>query len=115
MASGAAKPSMKAASSASLAGPTLAGSCSQNGVTRRPSGCSRRWNACAASSAAGKFSAWLISLGNLAQKRKSSGIWLAQRWTLSSDGQAYSVVLPSTVLNTAQYSARNADGRVPGA
>ena len=47
-----------------------------------------------APSAAGKFSAWLISRGNLAQKRKSSGIWLAQRWTLSSDGQAYSVVLP---------------------
>jgi len=93
---------MNAASSLNLDGPTLAGSCSQNGVTLRPNGSISRWKACACSSAAPRSPAWLTSRGNLAQKRKLSGISPAQRWTFCSDGQAYSVVLPSTVLKVEQ-------------
>ncbi len=87
-ANGRSRPSIKPASSPRRCGEKLADSCSHNGETRAPNGLIRPTKLSAAGNCSRKSPPWLMSPGNLAVKRKSSGMISAQRCTVAAEGRA---------------------------
>ncbi|MNP30747.1 hypothetical protein D3C76_1238340 [compost metagenome] len=87
-ASGRCRPSIKPASSGKRCGVKLFDNCNHSGETRSPRGLSSWVKVSAAVSCSRKSPPWLMSPGNLAVKRKCSGMVSAQRCTVLAAGLA---------------------------